>query len=265
MKSVASTEQAMLNYAKELGYWPSRSQWDKYARENGHMSFVGVYYHTRKGWEAYREQFGFPPREKVFTKDDCISALHQAAQELGQFFTRREYDEWQKKRPDLPSIGQFAGRCGTWNKAKEEAELFTNAAWGKEFDDNEIIQALKDCSAALGPLFSEAEYMAWNDGTRPHIETIRKRMGSLPEAKKAMELETYHQGKQTKYTDGRWQEPFLHFISDSLKSDRYFEWAKENGGPSNKALFDNAGGYEKALLEILPLYIEKVTAGRKKR
>ena len=198
MKSVSDTEKAMLKFASELGYWPSRTQWDRYAKENGYMTFVGIYYHTKKNWNAYREEFGFSPREKIFSREECVQAVRQVAESLGQFFARKEYDEWQKTKPDLPSIGQIAGRCGTWNRAKEEAELFTNAAWGKEFDDDEIIQALKDCSNALGTLFSESEYMAWNDGTKPYIETIRKRMGSLVEAKKAMELETYFQRKQTK-------------------------------------------------------------------
>ena len=143
--------------------------------------------------------------------------------------------------------------------------MFSNKAWGKEFDDQEIINALKDCSAALGALFSESEYMTWNDGTRPHIETIRKRMGSLVEAKHMMNLETYLPGCQTKYTEGRWKNFVLRFITEALMLEKYEEWARENGGPSRKALLDNAGGYEKALLEILPLYIEKIRAGRRKR
>ena len=124
------TEKAIKEYAESLGYWPSQTQWNKYASQHGHLSYTGLYYHTKTNWERYRQKFDFPSREKVFSRAECIEALKNAAKKLGLFFTRKEYGEWQKNKSDLPSIGQISGRCGGWNKAKEDAGLFSNTAWG---------------------------------------------------------------------------------------------------------------------------------------
>ena len=267
MKLFKSTEKAILNYANKLGYWPSTSQWDKYAKENNHMTFVGIYYHTRKSWETYRVEFGFPVRDKIYTREECVQAICQAAESLGQFFTRREYEEWQKDNLDLPTAAQISRRCNGWNNAKKEADLLPNAVMGKQFDNETIFNALRECAKVYGDLYSEEQYMNWRDGNLeiPHIETIRKRLDSLPEAKRKMNLQSYDEGAQYKYTEGRWKEPFLDFLTHALNNERYQKWAKENNAPSMKALFDNVGGYEKALLETLPMYMEKIKAGRKKR
>ena len=135
---IVITEQAIKKYAESLGYWPSKRQWGKYAKENAHMSFLGLYYHTKKSWNTYRVEFGFPVREKVFTRGECVQAIRQAAESLGQFFSRKEYEEWQKSHPGLPTPPQISRRCNGWNVAKQEADLVPNQIWGKQFDDPRI-------------------------------------------------------------------------------------------------------------------------------
>ena len=261
------TEQAIRDYASLHG-WPSQSEWNKFAKENGFLGVQGIYYHTNKTWNDYRDIIGFKPREHRFTKDECLNAMRQASSHLGQFFTRKEYEAWQKLRPELPTHAVITRRFGGWNQAKREVELIPNASWGKEFTDQEIINALQACSRDLGMLYSEEEYMTWrnNKPDIPHIETIRKRLDGIPEAKRKIGLQSYDcGGPDFRYSNGRWKEPMLGFLRDQLSHTAYENWLKYNIGPSLDAIWDHAGGYEKALIECLCLYVEKIEAGRKKR
>lgn len=258
---------AVHQYAESIGYWPTQKQWNKHAKENGFYSIVGLYERLKKNWETIRNDMGYPSRNKKITEEDCIQAIKQAADSLGQFFTKREYAIWQKDFSELPTVAVISRRCGSWNKAKEKAELFVNNAYGKEFTVQEIFNALKDCAKINGKLFSEEQYLIWRNNNReiPHIETIRHKLGSLPEAKRKMDLESYNAGPQDKYSDDQWKEPFMRFIVDMLNHNKYIEWSKESEDrPSMSAIADNAGGYEKALLKMLLVYMEKIKAGRKR-
>jgi len=261
------TEMVLREYASLRG-WPSQSEWNTYAKEKGYLGVQGIYYHTRKNWNDYRDLLGFLPRAHRFSKEECLDAIRMASKELGQFFTRKQYEEWQKLHPTFPNHQVISGRCGGWNIAKVSVGLLPNDSWGKEFTEEEIIDSLRKCSKSLGPLFSEEEYMAWRSKNpdTPSIETIRKRLGGLPEAKRKMGLESYDAGgPEFQYSEGRWREPFLRFLRDQLTHTAYEGWLRENEGPGLKALTDHAGGYEKSLLECLRLFIEKVESGRRKR
>lgn len=268
MNKLQETQTALCNYASQHG-WPSMSEWNKYAKTHGYLGTQGIYHHTRQKWEDYRKSLGFPPRNKSFTKEECIEAIKKAAIELGEFFTKKQYTKWQKAHPNFPSPGVITNRFESWNAAKIAAGLVPNASWGKEFSDEEILTALKDCAQALGTkLFSEEEYMKWRgkNTALPHIETIRKRFGGLAKAKEAVGLESYKQGgRELQYAEGRWKESFLLFLRQQLSCYTYEKWAKENNGPSMNVLREYAGGYEKALLECLNLYIQKIKEGRRKR
>jgi hypothetical protein len=259
------TLDALGQYAKSLGYWPSGSQWDVYAKQHGYFVTITTCQYTGKSWNELRDDFGFPPREKVYSKEECIAAMQKAAIHLGEFFTKREYEKWHTE--DLPSVSQIRRHFqGKFNNAKLAAGLLPNKSWGKEYTDEEIAQALRDCSRDIGKdLFSDDDYLAWADDTRPHIETIRARFGGIANAKKLLGLESFSAGPQYKYTEGRWEIPFMEFLAFALNHDQYEKWAKENNGPSKTAIIDNAGGYEKALLKMVPKYLEKIKAGRIKR
>lgn len=266
MNKLIETETALREYASRKG-WPSQKEWTAYAKEHDLLGWQGANYRTGMNWETYRKHLGFPTRSHHHTYKECIDAIKEASENLGQFFTRKEYEAWQSSRPDLPTHHVISRRCGGWNGAKVEADLLPNLVWGKEFTDDEIISALKACANSLGTLFSEDEYLKWrgNNPDLPHVETIRKRLGGMPEAKKKMGLESYQPGPNPVYSDGRWKEPYMNFLRDQLKHSSYEEWLKNNDGPSLDAIWKHAGGYEKALIESLQLYIEKIKAGRIKR
>jgi hypothetical protein len=58
---------------------------------------------------------------KQFTKQDCLNSLREAASELGHSPTREEYDNLGIS----PSKHTIRNRFGSWNRAKEAAELET--------------------------------------------------------------------------------------------------------------------------------------------
>ena len=249
---------ALKKYAEKLGYWPSISEWNAYARENGYYQFQGLHYHTKKSWETLRKEFGFPTKQKKFTKEECIEALQKAAEKYGPAIKRKEYNEWQKKHPNTPTSAQLATVFGSYTNAKIEAGLLPNQVGGKTFTDEEIISALKECAAGIGEKFSEAQYEKWRNGRRniPSIETIRKRFGSAVEARKKLGLDSFEPGPQYKYDNERWQAPFMEFLREVLSSKNYARWAERNNGPSLKAIRNNAGSYSKALEKMLKIYIK---------
>jgi len=254
---VKKTLNAIKNFADKLNRWPTLKEWDRYAREKGYYTFVGLYYQIGKSWETIRKEMGFPEREKVYSREECIEAVKSAAKALGDFFTRKEYDAW--KTETMPTSAQISRQFKGFNNAKKAAGLIPNKPFlGKTYTEEELLKALKACSLALGEKFSETDYMKWNNGTWPHIETIRVRFGGLANAKKLLQLETFEKGPQYKYANGEWQEPLMKYLEEMLNSESYKKWAKKNNGPSLRALNKNVGGFDKALIIMLEKYIEKL-------
>lgn len=256
--------EALKQYASMLGYWPSISQWDEYAKEHGYMIFQTMRYHHEKSWEQLRKEFGFPKKQKRYTKEQCVEALRKAAEIYGPTISRKEYERWAREQEDVPSSVQISIVFGSYTQAKIEAGLVPNAVIGKTFSNEDIIQALQNCAKVKGKLFSETEYEEWRKGRKdiPHVETIRRRFGSVVEARKALGLEYYESGKNIfAWKDEDWKAYFFQFINHALSIDQYEKWAKENEAPSISALRRHAGGYRAALRQLLPIYLEELKKG----
>lgn len=261
------TEKALIEYAETYG-WPSQKEWNKYAEEHGYFNVPSLYYYTKELWSQIRDRLGFKPRKHHFTKEECIDAIIRASQEYGIFLTQNQYEDWIKLNPENPGLGVVHGRFGSWNTAKIEAGLIPNNSPGlsKEFTETELLEALKKCATALASdLFTEAEYMAWraNNPDIPHIETVRKKLGGLPEAKRKMGLRSYDAGFQDPiWSDGQWKKPLLDFLCNQVSVSSYREWAKQNNGPCTDIFYEYAEGWDKALIECLELLIIKIKEGR---
>ncbi|MBU5341319.1 hypothetical protein [Caldifermentibacillus hisashii] len=250
---------ALKERASELGYWPPKREWDIYAKENGYYSMVSIRKKSRKTWEELREEFGFEAKIKRYTADDCIRALQSAAEEYGPKLSIRQYEAWAKTQTDVPSTMQISTIFKTYANAKIKAGLIPNQVTGKIFTVDEILEALKKCAEEKGVLFTDADYEEWRKGKKemPSIETIRKRLGSLVLAKEQLGLEYYQMGENARrYEENEWRAYFYDFISHSLSIESYKRWAKENNAPSVSVLFRRTGGHKKALLELLPIYID---------
>ncbi|WP_232702197.1 homing endonuclease associated repeat-containing protein [Halobacterium wangiae] len=70
------------------------------------------------GWTAAIEELGEEPSTgSQYTEQDCLDALQEAADQLGE-----EPSMWQYDRLDLrPSSSTITHTFGTWNEAKVEA------------------------------------------------------------------------------------------------------------------------------------------------
>jgi hypothetical protein len=78
----------------------------------------------------------------VTTTDDCVRALREAAERLGESPTKAQYEALEVR----PSASTILRHCGGWNAAKEQAGLKTNASRGSRVqpkpDDIELPDGL---------------------------------------------------------------------------------------------------------------------------
>ncbi|WP_206922728.1 hypothetical protein [Alicyclobacillus suci] len=247
---------ALKSFATELGYWPSKEQWDRYASEHGMLRYMSIYHHLRRSWNLLRDDMGFAPREIGPTEEECIAALREATK-TSPLLPRRDYEAWRQAHPGYPSAIQIILRLGgTWNMAKEKAGLVTIDPSHDGYSDEELRSSLLECSKVCGEKFSENDYIEWreNNPGHPHIATIRARFGGTAEAKRALGLETYDIGSPTEYTEAQVLSSLIRFLRDQLNIDVYDEWRKQHDGPSITAIRARFAGYEEALHRALELY-----------
>lgn len=259
-KDIKHTLEVLKQYASEIGYWPTESQWNQHAKKKNLYVGQTIRLKTEKSWEGLRKEFGFKPKNKTYSKEDCIQGLKKAAEVYGPKLKRKEYEVWRKTQEDVPSPAQISLQFRSFTNAKIAAGLIPNQILGKTFSNDEIANALKACAKEKGILFSDSEYEEWRDGRRdiPTIETVRKRLGSLVEAKQKLGLQGYLPGTNLRaYKENEWKSYFYDFIEDSLSQESYKKWAKRNNAPSISALYRHAGGHTEALLEVLPIFLEE--------
>lgn len=260
MDKLERSIKALKMFAREKGYFPSEKEWNDYAKQKGFYVGQTIRVKTNHNWEGLRKKFGFPKKIKEFTKEDCIYFLKEAAKEYGKAIRKKEYTKWQKKHPEAPSMAQITRIFKSYQQAKIEAGLILNKS-SLKFTTREIYQALLECAKVKGKLFSESDYESWRNGRKdiPSIETIRKRTGSLIEAKKQMNLDYYIKGENlNKYEEGEWQTYFFDFLKDALSQESYIKWAERNNAPSISVLYRHTGGHTKALQTMLPIYLNEL-------
>lgn len=253
--------EALKKYASDIGYWPPESEWNQHAKKK--KLYVGqtIRLKTEKSWERLRKEFGFKPKNKTFSKEDCIRALKNAAEVYGPKLKRKEYEVWRKTQEDVPSPAQISLQFRSFTNAKIAAGLIPNQIIGKTFSNDEIANALKACAKEKGILFSDSEYEEWRAGRKdiPTIETVRKRLGSLVEAKRKLGLKGYIPGTNLReYKENEWKSYFYDFVEHALSQESYKKWAAVNNAPSASVLYRHAGGHTEALLKILPIYIKEL-------
>lgn len=259
---VKNTLEEIHRLAKETGYWPSISEWDKYAQENGFLTVMGLYYHLRKPWEKLREDAGFPQRTKELTKEEAIEYLRLASQDLGINFTRKAYIEWREKNPGSPAPGRIARLFGGWATAMEAAGLIPGPYVTKHWSDEELLNILLQAAYDMGKDLSENDYEKWRASRKeatPSVETIRMRFQGWNVVKEMLELETFPPGPYASYRwyRGEWLPVLVRFIEEQLSSSAYEKWASENDAPAIKTIREYAGNWSDALFMALDIYIER--------
>jgi len=88
--------------------------------------------------------------------------------------------------------------------------------------------------------------MEWREQekiNRPHIETIRKRLGFLPEVKTMLNMETYeiHAVTNSELTKEYCLSAVKKFVSEMLSNENYQRWAKKNNMPAYTTVLSKTG------------------------
>ena len=234
---------ALTEYSKQHGF-PTVREWEKFAKEKGYLTSYQLIHRTKKFWYEIRDELGFKEDQAIRRKQKlkkeqqlAICHLQEAAKALGENFTKRQYADFAKVN-GYYSIGQLVRLFqGKFNNAKLAAGLPIFIAEDK-FSDDDIVKAIKACSVFYNHRkFSESEYMEWREQekvNRPHTETIRKRLGFLPEVKTMLNMETYeiHAVTNSELTKEYCLSVVRKFISEMLSNENYIKWAKKNNMPA---------------------------------
>jgi hypothetical protein len=239
--------QALIEYSEKHGF-PTAREWAKYAKENNFLDVNQLLYYTKKRWSEIRKELGFEKELKIKRQQKfeherqlAIQQLQDAAKTLGKDFTRREYIAFAKEKGYF-TVGQLARLFnGKFNNAKLATNLPVHIADDK-FSNADITAAIKDCSKFYNDRkFSEYEYEEWRKQEkikRPHIETIRKRLGSLPELKMMLSMDTYeeHEAYDIHITEEYCFSVVKKFITEMLSIENYEKWAKSNNMPTLRTI-----------------------------
>ncbi len=242
---VEKTIAELTEYSKKQGF-PTIRGWTQYAKENGLLTAYQLIHYTKKFWYDIRDDIDntYRIKEDAEKKQQqkleqerqvAIQQLQEAAKELGENFTKRQYADFAKVN-GCYSIMQLARLFqGKFNNAKLAASLPINIAEDK-FSDEDICLAVKECSAYYGRRFSEAEYEEWRkqDKKRPQIGTVRMRLGSIPKLKNTLGMDSYeiHAAENIDITKEYCLSAVKKFVNEMLSNENYAEWAKRNNMPA---------------------------------
>lgn len=252
---------ALKEFSKELGYWPSTTEWNAHSL-NQYLSGMSISRNTKKTWEEMREQFGFKPKSKKFTKEEALSSLVLASEDNKGNLTLKKYNEWRKKYPDSVTQGRIERLFGSFNNAKREAGLPVLKPYRKKYTIQEIEQALIDCSKDLGGLFSNTEYDKWTKqkGVKgiqyPSLRVVINTTDSIQETKKRLGIPTHVKYMpMDKISKEEMEKGLNEFVVEQLQQVKYRRWSIERGKPSISTL-SNFGGYYKLLSDVLKKRLE---------
>lgn len=245
-KAVEKTIAELIKYSKRRGF-PTTRGWTQYAKENGLLTAYQLIHYTKKFWYDIRDDIDntYHIKEDAEKKQQqkleqerqvAIQQLQEAAKELGENFTKRQYADFAKVN-GCYSVGQLTRLFqGKFNNAKLAANLPVYIAEDK-FSDEDICLAVKECNEHYGRRFSEAEYEEWrkqDKNNRPQIETVRMRLGSMPKLKNTLGIDTYerHAAENIDITKEYCLSAVEKFVNEMLSNENYAEWAKRNNMPA---------------------------------
>jgi len=146
-----------------------------------------------------------------YSKQDCIDALQYVAEKLDKSPSYSEYKEHRKdKHPDSSTIRR---KFGSWNKAKEAADLSTFAHGDDLHTEQNCIDGLQEVAEKLDKSPSIPEYREHKKDEHPGSSTIRNKFGSWNKGKEVAGLSTVAPttGNKTSTVDTQGQLSFDQF------------------------------------------------------
>jgi hypothetical protein len=146
------------------------------------------------------------------SKQHCIDALREVAEKLDKSPSQKEYK--QDKKDDHPSYWTIQKKFGSWNKAKEAADLSVFAdSRDNSHTKQDCIDAVQEVAETLDKSPSVSEYKRHKKEKHPSYITIRKKFGNWNKAKEAAGLSTFAKssGNKTPAVDTQGQLSFDQF------------------------------------------------------
>lgn len=180
---------ALQEAAKRLGKSPSKSEYDELELR----PCANEIHRICDSWNSAKEEVGLEvhQRASTYSDQDCIDALHKAAEKLGKSPSRADYDNLDI----LPGTTTISRRFGGWAAAKRTAGLeVLSPGTEREYTKQECIEALQEAAEQLG----HSPYMDEYDDLdiHPKSSTITKYFDGWNTAKREAGLETYNYSEQ---------------------------------------------------------------------
>lgn len=171
---------ALQEAARQLGHSPSQSEYRGLDIEPS-ARVVGA---TFGSWNTAKQAADLdtePASDARETgKDACIEALKEVVRRLDKSPTAQEYENLDIS----PSVKAIINTFGSWNAAKEAAELEVNA---RTYTKDECREALLKVAAELGHSPSKSDYQALDQEIS--ADAITNQFGGWNKAKRAVGLE----------------------------------------------------------------------------
>ncbi|TMW71000.1 hypothetical protein [Alteribacter natronophilus] len=187
MEDITRFREPLLEAFRYFSYFPGAREYDQFARERQLVSSFAIRKETGKTFEAIRMEMDLPDKHQAH-RDECISALQQAALIYSEQITLSQYRTWYKEDPEnRPSPGQVSRAAGTFNQAKIRAGLEPNYRNMERFMTREkCLEALEKAVACHGDMLTQKDYDIWRSEEDPSGRTIGNRFGTFQTAVEAL-------------------------------------------------------------------------------
>lgn len=246
---------------KHLNRFPTVKEYDEFADMHKYPSYAQVIKHTSLTWKEIQASFGLPKTD-ISNPDFIIEKLKEAARDLGDFFSKDEYDAWRKQKGvRSPSASQIWRVFRSWNKAKEAAglQLHPIQTVQERYSEQDCINALKTYMKETGSkVVKIEEYNEWRHKKRvngekyPSDRTILSKFNHFVLAVEAAGGRTFGSVDEEEYFIN-----IMEYIATVLNYDAYNEWAEQKGKI-------NAQSMQARGVDVMSLFRRAVNAHLKK-
>lgn len=178
--------------------------------------------------------------DKWWTEEEVINKFKKAADKTDGKLTIQEYRQLRKEVEEkFPSISLLQQWFGSWNKAKQKANLERNKTRRKTYSNQELLQNLKN----IAEEHEEVTQPLLHRLDTPTPGTYKRRFGSWEKAKEKAGIN--QQTKPNEYTDEELIQT-IHNLKKRKGTTSLTALRKDDKSPSATAFYNHFGSWKKA-------------------